>query len=127
MKWITNVKFMDRVVCLMKRKGTGDAVALAKKLEMSERNVHRLIKEMREAGFPVVYCKVSQSYVLEQSVTYEFRLNVGDEELLRIKGGKQFRLDTHHTSPSLEMEGPPDQFVIQAGVTNESVLKSKFV
>jgi biotin operon repressor len=88
MKWITKFKMKDRVICLMKRKATGDAASLAKKLGMSERNVHRLISEMREAGFPVVYCKASQSYVLDQPVTYEFKVSVGDTELMKIKGGR---------------------------------------
>lgn len=43
MKLIENAALVDRVICLIKRKATGDADTLASKLDMSKRSVQRLI------------------------------------------------------------------------------------
>lgn len=89
MKWIENAALIDRVISLIKRKATGDATTLASKLNMSKRSVQRLLQEMRDEGYPIDYCKQLNSYILTESVTYEFRITVGDQELLKIKGGKK--------------------------------------
>ncbi len=58
MKWMENLEFMDRVICLIRRKSTGDVASFAAKLEMSERNAHRLISDMKKEGFPVnIQCR----------------------------------------------------------------------
>lgn len=90
---IENVVLMDRVISLIRWKATGDAVKFAKKLGMSERSIHRLISEMRDMGFPVKYNSEIQSYIFEESVKYEFIIKVGDHDLLKIKGGRNPRLD----------------------------------
>ena len=89
MKLIENAAFVDRVICLIKRSATGDAATLASKLNMSKRSVQRLIQEMREEGYPIEYCKHSNSYILRESVSYEFRITVGNQDLLKIKGGSK--------------------------------------
>ena len=90
MKWIDNVEFMDRVIGLIKRRSTGDSVSFAKKLDMSERNLHRLISDMRSAGFPINYCTQNRTYCFSDDVKYEFTLKIGDEDLIRIKGGSRY-------------------------------------
>ncbi|HMR88328.1 MAG TPA: HTH domain-containing protein [Saprospiraceae bacterium] len=89
MKLIENAGLVDRVICLIKRKATGDASEFAEKLNISKRSVQRLIQEMKEEGYPIVYCKSSNSYVLTEAVTYEFRVTVGNQDLLKIKGGRR--------------------------------------
>ena len=93
MKLIENAALVDRVICLIKRSATGDAAALASNLDMSKRSVQRLIQEMREEGYPIEYCKHSNSYTLKESVSYEFRITVGNQDLFKIKGGYKPCLD----------------------------------
>jgi DNA-binding IclR family transcriptional regulator len=93
MKLIENAELVDRVICLIKRSATGDAATLAAKLGMSKRSLQRLIQEMREEGYPIEYCKHSNSYILKEPVTYEFRITVGNQDLLKIKGGYKYSLD----------------------------------
>ena len=93
MKLIENAALVDRVICLIKRRATGDAATLASILDMSKRSVQRLIQEMRDEGYPIEYCKHSKSYILLESVTYEFRITVGNQDLLKIKGGCKPTLD----------------------------------
>jgi len=87
MKLIENAELVDRLLRLIKRSATGDAATLASKLDMSKRSLQRLIQEMREEGYPIEYCKHSNSYTLKEPVTYEFRVTVGNQDLLKIKGG----------------------------------------
>lgn len=93
MKLLENAELVDRVICLIKKRSTGDAATLAAKLCRSERSVHRLISEMRESGLPISYNTQCKSYIFDQDVTYEFRLTVGNLDLLKIKGGKKSCLD----------------------------------
>jgi len=93
MKLIENAALVDRMICLIKRKATGDADEFASKLDMSKRSVQRLIQEMKEEGYPIAYCKTSNSYILTEAVNYEFRVTVGDRDLLKIKGGRKPCLD----------------------------------
>ncbi|MBK9257958.1 MAG: hypothetical protein IPM42_21085 [Saprospiraceae bacterium] len=93
MKWINDAEFMDRVTSMIRRRATGDAGSLGEKLNMSKRNVHRLICEMRNFGFPVKYCIKDRTYFFEEDVKYEFTIKVGEKDLLKIKGGKDERRD----------------------------------
>ena len=93
MKLIENAALVDRVICLIKRKATGDAVTFASKLEMSKRSVQRLIQEMKEEGYPIDFCKHSNSYILTKPVTYEFRITVGSQDLMKIRGGRRPSID----------------------------------
>jgi len=93
MKLIENAALVDRVICLIKRKATGDVSEFATKLNMSKRSVQRLIQEMKDEGYPIAFCKSSNSYVLTEAVTYEFRVTVGDQDLMKITGGRRPSLD----------------------------------
>lgn len=81
--------FLERVIGLMKRKSTGDADRFAAKLNMSKRSVQRLIQALKDEGYPIEFCKSSDSYILTKPVSYEFRVTVGDQDLMKIKGGKK--------------------------------------
>ena len=93
MKLFEDVVFMDRVMCLIKRKATGDVSSFGQKLGMSDRNVIRLISKMRDVGFPIKYCTKECTYYLEQDVKYDIRITVGDQDLLKIRGGRKPCLD----------------------------------
>jgi hypothetical protein len=93
MKLIDDAVFLARVIGLMKRKSTGDANEFAGKLDMSKRSLQRLILEMKNEGYPIDYCKQSNSYILTETVTYEFRITVGSQDLMKIKGGRKACLD----------------------------------
>ncbi|MFZ1750414.1 MAG: hypothetical protein WAU01_09490 [Saprospiraceae bacterium] len=89
MKLIHNLEFMDRVNTLIRMKGTGDAASFTKKLGKSTRNVHRLISEMKESGFPIKYHSEEKTYYFEETVKYEFHLTIGNQDLIKIKGGRK--------------------------------------
>ncbi|MBK8625621.1 MAG: hypothetical protein IPN86_08710 [Saprospiraceae bacterium] len=48
MNFMDDAALLERMICLMRRKSTGDADEFAEKLDMSKRSLQRLIQEMKE-------------------------------------------------------------------------------
>jgi len=71
---------IDRLHSLIKRKATGSPKILAKKFEISERHVYRLIEHMKEMGFPIKYSVIRSSYVYTSDVNFRLELVVDDEK-----------------------------------------------
>lgn len=93
MNLMNDAEFLARVIGLMKRKSTGDADRFAAKLNISKRSVQRLIQALKDEGYPIEFCKSSDSYILTEPVTYEFRVTVGSHDLMKIKGGRRPSID----------------------------------
>jgi len=81
------LKRINRLHFLIKRKATGSPKNLAKKFEISERHVYRLIEHMKEIGFPIKYSSCRSSYIYTSPVDFHLKLVVGDEAKL-VFGGK---------------------------------------
>ena len=56
----------SRILKLAALKGTGPPSELALRLEISERSVKRFVKEIREEGIDIRYCKTRGSYVMDE-------------------------------------------------------------
>jgi Mn-dependent DtxR family transcriptional regulator len=57
--------YKDRIVKLARLKGTGTPSDLALRLEISERSVKRIVREIREEGTDIRYCQIRMSYVTD--------------------------------------------------------------
>ncbi len=57
--------YKDRIVNLARLKGTGSPADLALRLEISERSVKRIVREIREEGTDIRYCQIRMSYVTD--------------------------------------------------------------
>lgn len=62
MKYIDRLEVIDR---LIKFKSTGTPSQLARRLDVSERVVHRYLSFMRSKGAPIAYCRYRSSYYYE--------------------------------------------------------------
>ena len=56
----------NRILKLATLKSTGAPSDLADKLEVSERSIKRIVKEIRDEGTEIRYCIVRRSYVTEE-------------------------------------------------------------
>ncbi len=65
---------IDRLDQLIKLKATGSPQQLAKKLDITERTVYRIIKQLKEMGCPISYDKARKSYCYEKQgeLTFKF-------------------------------------------------------
>ncbi len=78
---------LERVHYLICRKATGTPKYLSKKLNISERQVYRLISSLKLMGFPVAYCKQKRTYHYTDTVKLFFEVKIGEDQILKIKGG----------------------------------------
>jgi len=83
------IKIIERVDALIRRKGTGTAKELAKKLNTSESFVHRLIKLMKNMGAPIYYCDYKKSYCYENAVEFTIGFIQKQDLSTKIIGGKK--------------------------------------
>jgi Mn-dependent DtxR family transcriptional regulator len=58
-KYIERIRYLD---FLIRTKATGTVMQLAKKLDLSEPGTMKYIKEMKELGCPIKYCRKRNSY-----------------------------------------------------------------
>ncbi len=81
---------IDRLYILIKLKATGTPKELAKKLDITERTVYRIIKQLKEMGCPIYFDKARKSYCYEQQGNLIFKFisqNSNNKVINRIKGG----------------------------------------
>lgn len=88
--------YMERfryIDSLIHKKATGDTKRLAKKLGLSRSTTLDYLKEMKELGFPIKYCRKRRSYYYQEEgkmVDHLFLKEITNEELKKISGGKSF-------------------------------------
>lgn len=73
MKIYTQIERINRLNLLIRREATGTPLQLAEKLNVSKATANRLIRELKDMGAPIVYCKHSQSYKYTET-DYNFEL-----------------------------------------------------
>lgn len=87
-KYIQRVQFIDK---LIRKKATGNANVLAKKLNLSKSGVEKFIQEMKEVGFPITYCRKRKTYMYQHEgrmVEKLFFEEMEDVEMKKVNGGK---------------------------------------
>lgn len=87
-KYLTRIERLDGMI---RRKSTGPPEKLARKLDISERWLYKLLKELKmELDCPITYDRRKQSYVYEvkgQIVVGFQQKNMSKEEKMRVNGG----------------------------------------
>ncbi len=99
----TYIERMRHVDNLIRRKATGDLTQFANKLNLSRSQACEFINEMKQAGFPIQYCRKKGSYYYTEkgrlvtdfferylSIENQPQNNLSSKQLRRISGGKDF-------------------------------------
>lgn len=83
---------IERLDHLIKLKATGSPKELAKKLDITERTVYRIIKQLKEMGCPIYFDKARKSYCYEQqgNLTFKFISQNPNNKAIDKKGGGYF-------------------------------------
>ena len=92
----------ERIHQLIRMKATGTPSQLAQRIGVSERNLYRIINDMREDGFPILYNRDRGRYYYEKEVVFEIKFYVaGEKEVKNVVGGKNFSFffDFFHPLP----------------------------
>ena len=87
-KYLVRLKRTDS---LIRKRATGNAGNLAKKLNLSKAGVYKFLQEMKEEGFPISYCKKRKTYYYteEGKMAEElFEKEISNGQMRKISGGK---------------------------------------
>lgn len=89
MKIFKEINLLERLDQLIRLKATGTPCELAERLEMSEREIYRIISELRAMDIKIVYCKQRRSYYYENETFLKFQASViEDGKERKIMGGE---------------------------------------
>lgn len=91
-KFFEILDLIDRLDGLIRRKATGRPSELARRLNVCERQVYKLIKILKDLGAPVAYSNDRETYYYEQEVEFRRDLFILRNED-KIKGGASFLED----------------------------------
>lgn len=84
MQLIKVLKLLEYIDFLIRTKATGSPREFAAKLNISERQLYRILEEYREIGFPIKYSKERESYFYECQTSIKIELLVGEIKILKI-------------------------------------------
>lgn len=93
MKFFDQIGKMSHFCYLIKTKATGCPKQFASKVGLSERQVYRVIEELRELGIRITFCKDRNSYYFENEAFVSFKMTVVEngQERKIIGGGNNFK------------------------------------
>lgn len=96
MQIFTIIQTIERINQLIRLKATGSPSELAEKLQIGERQVYRIIEDLKESDLPIQYCKKRKTYYYTKTVFMKFEISIieGDDRKKIIGGlGKIFNLN----------------------------------
>lgn len=80
---------LQQIDHLIRTRATGTPEQLASRLGACERDVFRLIADLRDQGFPIAYDRQAYTYYYMEPVKLDITIMVGSEKLLTIQGGEK--------------------------------------
>lgn len=80
---------LQRVDHLIRARATGTPMEFASRLSICQRDVYRLIANLKEQGFPIAYDRDADTYYYIEPVKLDICIMVGTEKLLTIQGGEK--------------------------------------
>ncbi len=97
MSLIYNLERIERMHEMIAHRRTGTPEEFAEKIGVAKSTIYVLIKELKELGAPIVWCKYTRSYTYRYNV--EFRVgfehpSLSKRELRRISGGHSLNFNT---------------------------------
>jgi biotin operon repressor len=86
-KYLDRLKYINK---LIKTGSTGSAKEFARKLNISESHLYRLIKELKDMGAPIEFCRHSNCYCYTEEFDLEVNHSIkliSKKEIRIISGG----------------------------------------
>ena len=84
------IQTLERINQLIRLKATGSPSELAEKLSICERQVYRIIDDLKDSGLPIQYSKKRKTYYYTTDVFMKFEVSmIEGEERKKIIGGEE--------------------------------------
>ncbi|HLT94843.1 MAG TPA: hypothetical protein VKZ56_09800 [Membranihabitans sp.] len=93
MNLIDQIFRLKRIHHLITTKSTGPPCAFSRKLGISNRQLFRLLDELKTYGLPIEYCRHRQSYFYAHEVKVDISFEIIENGRSRIFGGKSGHVD----------------------------------
>lgn len=94
MKFFEDINLVAQIIQLIRLKATGTPVELSDRLNLSERHVRRIIKDLKEEGVPIKYCKHRRTYFSTKPVFMKFEIfSIEGDEKKKIIGGERKNIE----------------------------------
>ena len=90
MSLIEKIGNVERIHQMIQYKRTGNPGQFARKLGVSQSKLYQTLKELKQLGAPIAYCKYRQSYLYLHPVRFRFGFEentLNEKEAARIQGG----------------------------------------
>jgi predicted DNA-binding transcriptional regulator YafY len=81
---INDLFLLQRLDYFIRTRSTGSPSQLADRLEICERDVFRLLNDLRDQGFPIAYSREDKTYYYTEIVQLKVLIKVGSEKILLI-------------------------------------------
>ena len=78
---------LQHVDTLIRTRATGCPKSLARRLDISECSVYRMIDRLKNQGLPIAYDKNRKTYYYREPVKWQVEFVVGADKIISIKGG----------------------------------------
>ena len=88
--FIRKIYLLERIDALIRRKGTGSPKDLARRLEVSERHVYKLLDYLKSMGAEIAFNYCSNSYEYHNADQFQFCIGLTKGNQLKTKGGQTF-------------------------------------
>ena len=88
MTFIEQIKALERLHELIRRKATGTPEQLAERFEVSIGTIKNLLRILKEKDLPICYCRERQTYYYEYEVEIVIFQIKTKEDLRKIQGGE---------------------------------------
>lgn len=90
MNLIDQIHRYQRIHQLIRMKATGPPSRFSSRLGISERQLYRLLDELKSYDLPIEYCRTRQSYYYSREVELEVSFVIRKPDQEKVFGGKQF-------------------------------------
>lgn len=84
LKYIERIKRLDD---LIRRSSTGDSREFSKKMGLSRTVLMENIRDMRQLGAPISYCKIRNTYYYSED--FELKIGLDKSKMALYKGGME--------------------------------------
>lgn len=90
MALLEKIERVERIHRMIEYKRTGNPGQFARKLGVSQSMLYQMLKELKQLGAPIAYCKYRQSYLYLHPVRFHFGFEentLTEKEAARVSGG----------------------------------------
>ncbi len=89
MNLIDQIHRYQRIHQLIRMKATGPPCQFSDRLGISDRQLYRLLDELKSYGLPIKYCRIRQSYYYSREVEFEVSFIIREAGKHSVFGGKR--------------------------------------